>query len=674
MAEKVKLFRKLLVHPKSLLLILIATAAIVTTSVVIELNQSKNEMLELMEKQGHSLLETVLTSSQHALLSYEKIESEVKQRLLSNALMIKLMYEKGLVTSGMLSNLAANNKIYRINIFNRSGTKIFSSSSEVHKDLSPKNNPADYLSPIFEGESDTLFIGIKPARFLDEQRYALAVAANDRSAIVLNINAEELLGFRKQIGFGILLKKVTENKQIIFAALQDEKGIIAGSGNISHLESIRDSEFLKNIVQSKGYKWRVVENSSVRTFELLHPFEYEGKVIGIFRLGLSLEPLDKINDRLTRRLLFLGIIFIVFGFITIAMIFVRQNFDLLSKRFRAIESYSSRIIENVSDGIIVVDKEGKIKTVNNSIENLISINSFDLIAKDFSEVFSDEICKRLILESSTIFEVECRLNGKNRTLLISKSNFLDERNEPNTVLVIRDLTEQKKLEEQVVRKDRLTAMGELASSVAHEIRNPLNSIGTITQQLGKDYKPAENSEEYTELTQLVNREVRRINETIESFLKFAKPKPIKRELFDLSELSVQLESQYSETFRQKNAGLLIENKTNTKVFWDKAQIIQVLINLTQNAIDAIDINGNLSVTFENAGNSSVEIKFKDNGKGISHDNLKKIFNLYFTTKTKGSGIGLSVVQQIISEHGGVISVESTPGFGTTFTILLPKNI
>ncbi|MBI3123941.1 MAG: hypothetical protein HYZ10_06010 [Ignavibacteriales bacterium] len=674
MTEKVKLFKNILVHPKSLLLILLVTAIIVATSVIIELNQSKSEMLELMEKQGHSLLETLLTSSQHALLSYNKIEAEVKQRLLGNAVMIKLLYEKRMVNDDLLSKIAMNNKIYRINIFDSSGKKRFGSNKEVHTGLEPKNNPKDYLAPIFDGEADTIVIGIKPARFLDEKRYALAVAAKDRNAIVLNIDAKELLSFRQQVGFGVLLKNVTENKQIVYAALQDEKGIIAGSGKISNLESIDSSELLKETIAKKNYKWQIAEHSGVKVFELLHPFIFEGKVIGVFRLGLSLEPLDKINDRLTRRLIFLGIIFLVFGFITLSMIFIRQNFDLLSKKFKVIESYSTQIIENVSDGIIVLDKHKKAKSINSSAEKLLNVSERDIIDGELQNLFTGSGCEFLLDDETTIAEVECIIDGRKKILLISKSTFIDENHEDNMILVMRDLTEQKRLEEQIIRGERLTAMGELASSVAHEIRNPLNSIGTITQQLGKDYLPVENQDEYKSLTQIVYKEVRRINETIESFLKFAKPKPIQPETFLLSDLLTQIENQYKEVFKQKDFNLIFSNMFDGAVFWDRTQIAQVFINLIENALDSLSENGTLIINSAEIANGLIEIKFSDNGKGISPDNLKKIFNLYFTTKTKGSGIGLSVVQQIISEHNGVISVESMLGQGTAFTIQLPKNI
>ncbi len=674
MAKKVKLLKNIFIHPKSLFLILLVTAAIVITTVTVELSQSKSEMLALMEKQGHTLLETILISSQQALISYNKIESEVKQRLLGDAVMIKLLYEKRIITNNMLNDIAKMNNIYRINIFNSNGEKIFRSSNESHTGIAPKNDPQDYLTPIFEGDADTIFIGVKPARFLDEQRYAVAIATEDRGAIVINIKANELLSFRKKIGFGVLLRNVTENKQIIYAALQDDKGIIAGSGKVDHLEDVDSSSFLKQIVSKNQYNWRIIENSEKRVFELLHPFVYEDKVIGIFRLGLSLEPLDKISEKLTQRLLILGVIFIVFGFITITMIFIRQNLDLLSKKFNAIESYSTQIIENVSDSILVIDMQGIIKSINSSAIKLFNFEKEHVVGNSFSKLFLGSGCALILNDESTIKEIECTIDNSKRILLSSKSSFVDENREENVVLVIRDLTELKKLEGQIIRNEKLTAMGELASSVAHEIRNPLNSIGTITQQLGKDFVPAENNEEYKKLTNIVYKEVRRINETIESFLKFAKPQPIKPERFSFSELLEQIESQYKEVFMQKSLVLNINNTVNRTVIWDKKQISQVFINLIENSLDSLRDNGSLSILAKETENNSIEIIFSDSGKGISTENLKRIFNLYFTTKTKGSGIGLSIVQQIISEHNGTISVDSLVGKGTTFTIQLPFKI
>ncbi len=672
MTEKVKLFKNLLIQPKNLLLIFFVTAVIVVASVFIELTQSKEEMLGLMEKQGHTLLETILASSNNALLSYEKIEDELKQRLLSNAAMIRMIYEKGLITNSILEEITKNNQIYRINIFDKNGVKRFASHKEVHSNLPEKENLKKYIGPILNGEADSLIIGIKTARFMAGQRFAVAISTKDDGAIVLNVDAEELLSFRKQVGFGVLLKKVTENSQIIYAALQDREGIIAGSGKIQNLERIDSSGVLKKTLEENSFKWRIAKIGTVEVFEVLHPFVHNDETIGIFRLGISLEPLNNINDRLTHRIIFLGIVLFVFGFVTITLIFVRQNFDLLSKKFSAIESYSSRIIDNVSDGIIVLDSNKKIQTINKAGEALLGTVEGEAKGTEFFSFFAGSKCENILSTSSTIEEVECNIGGRDKVFLVSKSEFQNESKENNIILVLRDLTGLKLLEKQIERSERLIAMGELASSVAHEIRNPLNSIGTIAQQLGKDFNPKENGEEFKSLTQVVYKEVRRINETIECFLKFAKPQLIKAEKFIAKELFDQLEKQYQSILAEKNIKLNLKLNDVGQVVWDKTQMTQVFINLFENAISAVADSAWISIDVAERKGNQIEIKFADNGSGISPDNLKRIFNLYFTTKSKGSGIGLSIVQKIISEHNGLISVQSELNKGTVFTILLPK--
>lgn len=663
-------FKKIFVQPKSLILIFGVTAVIIILSSLIELNQSKSEMLSLMENQGHTLLETLLTSSENALTSYETIENEVRNRLLNNAVMIKTMYEKGLVTNQLLAALSKQNKIFRINIFDAHGNKLFGSSVESSDSI----NSADhlkYLKQIFNDEADTLIIGLKPARIGGGSRFAVAVATNKRGAIVLNVDADELLNFRNNIGFGILLKNVTGNKNIEYAALQNNDGIIAASGKTQYLEDIDSSAALQNILKENNYRWRIINYGDQKIFEGLHPFIHKGNTIGIFRLGLSMEPLENINSRITQRIIFIGLALLVFGFVTLALVFTRQNFDVLTKRYKAIESYSNQIIENVNDGIIVLDSQSIIKTINSAALGILELQSG--INKNTSEIFGGNNCNKILQSASRLQQIDCVINGRTKILLVSKS-ILNTDEDSETVLIFSDMTEQILMEKQIHRKEKLATMGELASSVAHEIRNPLNAIGTIAQQLNKDFEPKENVEEYKSLSKLVYKEVKRINETIENFLMFAKPMPIKAERFDLRDFLLQIHKQYKPLLDQKNIALNINTNWNGTVKWDPQQIKQVMINLIENSIHSIEEAGKIEIDVTEKDSATVEIKLSDNGKGIPSEMINKIFNLYFTTKTNGSGIGLSVVQKIINEHNGIISVESRLNNGTVFTILLPKEI
>jgi two-component system, NtrC family, sensor histidine kinase HydH len=666
----VGILKNILIQPKSLILIFIVTALAAVSTAFIELKQSKREMLELMNEEGHSILETVLASSQNALISYNKIENEIKNRLLNNAGMIRLLNEKGLITDKLLEKIASENKIFRINIFNSSGQRLFASHKEIHNFTAEKANPSRFLFPIFNGKKDTLIIGIKPARFLDEQRFAVALATKDRKAIVININADELLKFRKEVGFGVLLKKVTENPKILYASLQDEKGIIAGSGNLKYLDSIKIDPFVQGSLKENVYKWRVLKKNSLEAFEVIHPFRYEGNTIGIFRLGLSLDPLNKINERVTRRIIIISIILFVFGFITITLIFLRQNFGILSKRFKAIESYSAKIVDNVSDGIVVMNSLKQITLMNKAAQSIINIKNIVKEKPEFESVFPSSACNKLWALGTGLQEIQCEINGQQKTFLFSLSEFYDENKFLNYILVFRDLTEQKQLEHQALRNEKMIAMGELASTVAHEIRNPLNSIGTIAQQIGKDYDVKQNETEFRDLTSLVYSEVKRINNIVESFLKFAKPQVMQFEKMSLRDFFDEFSQQYSPILEAKKISLYVKLLFEGNVRLDKSQMKQVFINLIDNSIDASGETNEITIRVSSEDNI-LKIIFSDKGKGIAEDKLDKIFDLYFTSKKKGNGIGLSVVHKIITAHGGTISVGSRLDEGTQFTIKIP---
>ncbi|MBK7981279.1 MAG: ATP-binding protein [Ignavibacteriae bacterium] len=667
-----KIFNKVDLQPKSLILIFIAVAILVISSVLFEYYQSKKEMYNLMEEQAHSLLETTLTSSTNALISYDLLNSELKNRLFNNANYIKLLFEKGQINNNILKHFAEQNQIYRINIFNKFGKKIFSNHEIIHTDLEPKIDPNDVLAPIFKGITDSLFIGFKKARFEDGFRFAIAVSAKDRSAIVLNLNAEKILEFRKQIGFGSLLKKLTQNKNLIYTVLQNSDEIIAASGNISTLENFDDSDFLKKSLIDSTFASRVIENDSLNIFEAVHPFSYNGNTVGIFRLGISLQPLISINQRAIRRLVIIGITLFVLGSLLLTYIFTRQNFDFLQKRFRTIENFSNNVIQNVSDAVIVLDEDHFIKIVNSAAINLFRFNENEINTNKFFDLLKSNDLMDIINSNDGLKQLEIKINNQNRYLLLSKTNFDTESNNKNTIFVFRDLTKQKLLEDQIQRKERLVAMGELASGVAHEIRNPLNTISTITQQLQMDFEPIDRKDEFKNLAGLVNKEVKRINETVNSFLRFSKPEKIILTEFKLSDLTGQIRNLYIPMFSDKSIEFLLKAEWDGIVNWDRNQIQQVFMNLLQNSFDATKNNGNIILTINHEENNNIKIEIADNGIGISKNMLNKIFNLYFTTKAKGTGIGLSIVQRIIFEHGGTISVNSEENSGTLFTITLPQ--
>lgn len=654
-------------QPISLILIFIALSVLIILSLVFEYYQRTKEFTKLMSIQTHALLETTDLALKNALVTGREVENQLSTRLLNNAVLIKILLNEGKVNNTLLKKIAQENDILNINIFNNKGIKIFSTQQGFTNQNKDKIYERFY--PIFEDLTDTLIIGLREAHINNGFRYIVALATDNNGAIVLVLDGDKVLNFRKKLGFGALLKNLTDSSKICYAVLQDEDGFIAASGNIQTLEDISQSNFLKDAMQNKNFNWRIVETDSSKIFEAVQVFNPVNNIIGLLRIGISAEEFTALNKRFITRLIISGAIIILLGFILLASIFTSQHNLLLKKQYRSIETYSKKVLQNINDGIVVCDINFNIVSINKKAEevfdpvNDIGKNIFNILnipSLDLSNVNAPELIK----------QIELTKNNKNYIFEISFSSFIDENNSPNYIFVFTDLTEKKQLEERINRKDKLSAMGELAGGVAHEIRNPLNTIGTIAQQLNKDFEPVQNKEEYFNLTKLVFKEVKRINQTISDFLKFARPEPIVKEEFELKEIYLRLKDQYKGMFEQKNITFNHNLDGNCTVYWDKNKILQALINVLQNAYDAIKENGiiNFNISVQN---NKVVIIVEDNGIGIPEDKLNKIFNLYYTTKASGTGIGLSITQRIIYEHDGLIKILSKVNVGTKVTITLP---
>ncbi len=661
-----------MVRARHLLLIFGAMALLMVSSALIELHQSRKELLDLMREEAHSLSETILTASQNVLKTNELLESFIEERLLNNAHLIKNFYEAGQVDNAFLARISRENHLYRINIFNAQGKKVFFSHPPLKADsLSDRFNPARVLAPIFRGEVDTLILGLRVARHRSGFRYAVALATRDRGAIVVNMDADQLLQWRKQIGFGSLMRSLVNNPGIVYAALQDTTGILAASGNVRELQRISDSPFLERALRDSLFLTHITRFDSVEVFETVHPFYYQGETIGLFRLGLSVHALKAINARIYRRIVFISIVLILIGAILFTLLLVRQNLEVIHKQYSVVETYSNNIIQNVGDAIIVMEENRGIQIFNHAAEKLFGLSQAEVLGRDFEAVFAREICSELREAKVQMQEIDCDIAGKHRFLLISRNEFTAPDGHRMTILVIRDLTRYKQMEAQIQRRERLSAMGQLASGVAHEIRNPLNAIGTIIQQLDRDFEPRENGEEYHQLARLVYQEVRRINKSIENFLRFARPEPLRLRKFSLRDFIEQLRAQYEGILREKGIQFSVKLDWKGDVEWDPDKMKQVLVNLMQNAIEVLQEGNQIALHIAPNDKEELIIRFRDNGPGMTPEVKKKIFNLYFTTKAQGTGIGLAIVQRIVDQHGGFINVESEVGVGTTFTIQIP---
>jgi signal transduction histidine kinase len=222
--------------------------------------------------------------------------------------------------------------------------------------------------------------------------------------------------------------------------------------------------------------------------------------------------------------------------------------------------------------------------------------------------------------------------------------------------------------EQMKRAERLYAIGQLSAGLAHEIRNPLASIAGAAGILRRN---PDSGEKRAECLAIIDKECERLSRLLTSFLQFARPRAPHYQAVNPAEILDSVVDLASHAIGRKPIVLHKEVAANLpQLQCDPEQLKQVLLNLIINAIQAMDTNGNVTLSAA-AQNGKVLMQVKDEGCGINPENLDKIFDPFFTTKETGTGLGLSVVHQIVDQHGGLLTAQNNPGKGATFSILIP---
>jgi two-component system sensor histidine kinase FlrB len=243
--------------------------------------------------------------------------------------------------------------------------------------------------------------------------------------------------------------------------------------------------------------------------------------------------------------------------------------------------------------------------------------------------------------------------------------------------IMRDVTEMKALQEQSKRGERLSAMGEMAVELAHEIRNPLGSIELFASLLEKELPRQSDPRRWAENIRIGSRS---LNNIVSNMLHFANPLTPSFDKVNLHELIDEILSFTDPILRQREIGV---EKTlragRATIVGDRELLKQMILNLVLNSLQAMPSQGCLRIASRDVNDlpggascEGLELKIEDTGLGIPPENLSRVFDPFFTTNRKGTGLGLSVVHQIVDQHSGFIKLESEVNVGTAFTIVLPK--
>jgi len=411
-------------------------------------------------------------------------------------------------------------------------------------------------------------------------------------------------------------------------------------------------------------------------------FGFKGAIIISLIVGLIYSPhaLLSIGFKLQTLNEFLDLfLFFIVAAITGTLV-EKKNIAFLKldnqlKKYVVLERYTNGIIESIRGGIIAVNNDMLITIINQGVKDILNVKG-DCVGQNLMEVLTccESIKKNIVgaLEKNEITKnVELNLTQDNNEITIEVSIFPLNYESANKgiVIIIDDITDIKKLQQQMQRNDKLAALGELSTGVAHEIRNPLAIIKMIGQTMQSELK--DNDSALKEL-EIIDDEVERANKVIKSLMEFGKPSKNEKTYCSLN--SVIEEVLIIANKYNINHGVNVEFKALEVpyIYADKEQLKQAFINIIFNAVDAMPNGGDLSISTEEQGDW-VKAIFKDNGEGVKEEDLQKIFNPFFTTKDQGTGLGLPIVHRIIEEHRGIINVYSKVGEGTRFEIFFPVN-
>jgi PAS domain S-box-containing protein len=367
------------------------------------------------------------------------------------------------------------------------------------------------------------------------------------------------------------------------------------------------------------------------------------------------------------------------------------------ERAAHIESYNENILQSVASGVITFNPEHVITTFNHAAGRILGLSHSRAVGKTCEELFGAQsnivhLLDQVLTHQATITRQELELTRPNPGpaspqriwVGISTSLLRDRQNEViGTTFVFTDLTEIKGLQEQVELKRRLTVLGEMSAGIAHEFRNYMGSVMGFTKLLSKKLPPSD-PDTGQEMVASIMRELTAMNQLIEQLLSFGRNDELHLEPVAIDRLIRRLLDQ-----------LLIQTKTVKprleisipiglpEIRMDEVLMRQAIGNLLQNAMDAMPRGGDLGIravildhnTEAGLGTrrhrKELSLEIRDTGVGIPRDKLDKIFLPFFTTKEKGTGMGLALVHKIVLSHGGRIEVNSEEGQGTTFQILLP---
>lgn len=356
---------------------------------------------------------------------------------------------------------------------------------------------------------------------------------------------------------------------------------------------------------------------------------------------------------------------------------ISRSVNALAQTLRETKTLNDLIIENAADGVIAIDRQGDVTTMNPAAEQITGYRLHELVGQPYATLFANTPFTSPVLDTlehgTEHVAQEISFPGRERTIEISvtTSRIHNAHGELIGALVIfSDLTARKETQRRLAQTERLATLGELMAGVAHEVRNPLTAIRGYVQII----RQQTSLPEHQEYLSVVLNEIDSINKVIQQLLDFSRPRQSQWQQVRLNALIEETLILVQTAGIQARIGFTTKlDASLTAIVADRELLKQVILNILINAVQAISARGEIRIRTWPYSATQQAVMIEDNGSGIDLSLQKKIFDPFFTTKASGTGLGLALSQRIINAHQGDIHVVSMPGCGATFTLILPLN-
>jgi signal transduction histidine kinase len=584
--------------PRYLVAAILLLLGVVGVLGLLAASKARNSLTSVLMEEGTALTETLEVSSRNALVANRLLEQSIARRLLDNARLIDRIVQEHPVPPRQLADLARQNQLDRIELRDAQGELLVAfpptqgmampqgrpmmgsgmmmgpGMMQRHRDMRGAGGYMHgqgrgmmmrhhFYHPILEGKATEALQGFGARKFWLGEKYGVAVKRQYAPGIiVITAAADSILQFREQIGLQRLLEEL-KSPHIAYVSIQDANSTFVAHSDARLVGSTADDPYVKAVAAGNGRDSRIrTTDDGRKVLEIVRSFSFEGKPLGLLRVGLSMQHVRQLWHQALVALLLSSAAVLVVGAFGVGVILANQ-----AAHFRRVHE----------------------------------------------------------------------------------------------------------LERTVTRQERLAALGHLAAEVAHEVRNPLNAISMGLQRVQREFPPAEVEarQEFGDITAVIRDEVKRLNQTIENFLKLARPIKLHRQVCHLDALLRELEILLKEDAHSRDVQWHISTAPQLpSLLADRGQLRQALLNLILNALQATPPGGKVSLHADTAA-GWLRLRLHDTGSGIEAQVLERIFDPYYTTKQGGTGLGLAIAQQIVQAHSGHIEVSSAVGQGSTFTVCLP---